>query len=110
MLRNVRWTAVSFLAVAAIGCTSSGVIPMDRGTFLITRRSAQVGFGPPVGAKADVYREANEYCARQSMVVETIKADESPSGFAQPASFSLQFRCVPEFTSPPATGTPTKVL
>jgi hypothetical protein len=101
-----------FVGASAIlvACTSSGVIPMDRGSFMISKRSAQVGYGPPIGAKADVYREANEHCAKQGMVVETLKVDESPSAFAQPASFSLQFRCVPQYPSAPAPGTPTRVL
>lgn len=43
-------------------CSSTGVVPMDSGTYLIAKRSAQVGFGPPDGVKADVYREANEFC------------------------------------------------
>jgi hypothetical protein len=41
------------------GCASSGIVPMDRGTYLITKRSGQVGIGAPVGSKAQVYKEAN---------------------------------------------------
>ena len=62
---------------------------------MISKRSAQIGFGPPIAAKADVYQEANDFCAKTGMLVETIKVDETDSGFAKPASVSLQFRCVP---------------
>ena len=42
-----------------VGCSSTGVVPMDSGTYMIAKRSAQVGFGPPDGVKADVYSELN---------------------------------------------------
>ncbi len=76
------------------GCTSTGVIPMDKDTYMLGKRSAQVGFGPPVGAKADVYREANEFCAKQNKKVETTELKMTNSGFFRPASVSLHFRCV----------------
>ena len=53
---------VAFILVA---CSSTGVVPMDSGTYMIAKRSAQVGFGPPDGVKADVYREANDFCAKK---------------------------------------------
>ena len=76
-----------------VACSSTGVIPMDSGTYMIGKRSAQVGFGPPDGTKADVYIEANEYCNKQSKSVETIKLDVTNSGFARPGNVSLTFRC-----------------
>jgi len=77
-----------------ISCSSTGVIPMDGETYMIGKRSAQVGFGPPTGTKADVYVEANAYCNKQSKSVETIKLDETDSGFAKPGNVSLTFRCI----------------
>ncbi|MGF6995537.1 hypothetical protein P3T25_003905 [Paraburkholderia sp. GAS32] len=60
---------------------------------MVSKRSAQVGFGPADGAKADIYREANDFCAKQNEKVETVSLQMTDSGFAQPASASLQFRC-----------------
>lgn len=74
-------------------CSSTGVVPMDGGTFMIAQRSAQVGFGPPDGVKADVYKEANDFCSRQQKAVETIKLDVTNSGFGRPGNVSLQFKC-----------------
>jgi hypothetical protein len=78
------------------GCTSSGVVPMDKGTYLITRRSAQIGTGTPVGTKAKVYSEANEFCARNGMTVETVNLQVNTTLVANPGSVELQFRCVPK--------------
>jgi hypothetical protein len=67
---------------------------MDNGTYMVAKRSAQIGFGPPNGPKADIYRKANDFCAKQGKAAETIALDLTNSAMAQPASASLQFRCV----------------
>ena len=74
-------------------CSSTGVVPLDGGTYMIAKRSAQVGFGPPDGVKADVYREANEFCAKKNKEVETVNLEVTNSGFARPGNVSLTFRC-----------------
>ncbi|WP_198402767.1 hypothetical protein [Methylomonas koyamae] len=75
-------------------CASTGVIPKDKGTFLIAKKSPQVGFGPPIAIKGEAYTEANEFCQREGKAVETIKLDETNSGFARAAAISLEFRCI----------------
>jgi hypothetical protein len=96
VMKTRLFALIMLLAVAAslAACVSSGVIPMDHGTFMISKRSAQAGLGPPLGTKADVYKEASAYCANQSKVIETVNLDMTDSGFARPGSVSLQFRCV----------------
>lgn len=84
---------VAVVAVALVSCSSTGVVPMDGGTYMIAKRSAQAGFGPPNGVKADVYREANAFCAKEHKTVETVNLEMTDSGFAKPGSVSLQFRC-----------------
>ena len=74
-------------------CSSTGVVPMDAGIYMIAKRSAQIGFGPPDGVKADVYKEANDFCSNQGRVVETIKLEMTNSGLARPGNVSLQFKC-----------------
>lgn len=84
------------IVILLSACSSTGVVPMDKDTYLVSKRSAQVGFGPATGAKADLYEEANAFCAKQNKAVETVNLETTPSGFARPASASLQFRCVPK--------------
>ena len=81
------------LALMFVACSSTGIIRMDSGTYMISKRSAQFGFGPPVGARADVYNEANEFCAKEKKEVETVNLDMTDSGFGRPGSVSLRFRC-----------------
>jgi hypothetical protein len=77
-------------------CSSTGIVPMDKDTYMVSKRSAQVGFGPANGARADLYEEANAFCAKQNKAIETVNLEMTDSGFARPASASLQFRCVPK--------------
>lgn len=69
---------------------------MDKGSYLIAKKSPQVGFGPPIGIKGEAYTEANEYCAKEGKVVETIKLEQTNAGLARSAAVSLEFRCVPK--------------
>ncbi len=101
MANGIR-VLIGLVAVALVtSCASSGIMTIDKDTYMITKRSAQVGFGPPVAATAYVYKEANAYCGNLSKKVETLKLDQVDSGFGRPSSASLQFRCV-EATAKPA--------
>ena len=87
---------IALLVVGLAACSSTGIVPMDKGSYLIAKKSPQVGFGPPIGVKGEAYTEANEYCAKEGKTVETIKLEETNSGFARSAAVSLEFRCVPK--------------
>jgi len=86
----MKYLITIFMLFSLLGCASSGVVPADKGTFLITKRSLQAGFGPPVGAKAAVYKEAHEYCQKHGKELETVKFDMTNSGFGRPGSVSLK--------------------
>ena len=87
---------IVLLVLGLVACASTGVVPMDKGTFFIAKKSPQVGFGPPIGVKGEAYTEANEFCAKEGKTVETIKLEETDAGFAKSAAVSLEFRCVPK--------------
>ena len=62
-------TCLVILTLVLTGCVSTGVVPMDKDIYMVSKRSAQFGFGPADGVKADVYREANEFCEKQNKKV-----------------------------------------
>jgi len=84
------------LCLGLCGCASTGVVPMDKDTYMIARGS---GYSQPVGAKAAVYREANKFCAKQNKKVETVECNMQNCSFGRPGSVSLQFRCVSDSDS-----------
>lgn len=77
-----------------VGCSATGVVPMDKGIYLVSKKSPQVGFGPSVTLKADVYKQANEFCSKQNKEVETVNFESTEAGLAKSPTASLQFRCL----------------
>ncbi|MDO8775015.1 MAG: hypothetical protein Q7K57_41180 [Burkholderiaceae bacterium] len=92
----MRFTIISILAAALLaGCASTGVVPADRGTYLISKQSAAGVFGTPDGVRADIYVEANEYCGRTGKAVETVNIEiKGAIPFVRTGSALLQFKCV----------------
>lgn len=82
--------------ILLIACASTGVVLMDKGTYMISKKSPQIGFGPPVGIKGEAYTEANEFCARNGSTVETIKYEATNAGFTRSAAVALEFKCMPK--------------
>jgi len=84
------------LALVLTGCViSSGVVPIGQGIYMLSKKSAGCGFSSAEGTKADLYVEANAFCAEQKKQIETVNAiarDGVP--FVRCASAELQFRCV----------------
>lgn len=86
--------ALPLLALA--GCASTGVVPTDGGTYMISKQSAAGVFGTPAGVTADIYVEANEFCAKRGQKVETVKVEPKDAiPFVRQGSSTLTFRCVP---------------
>ena len=101
-MRLLTGCAVMLLAA----CTSTGVVPADGDTFMIGKKSAQAGFGPPIKTEAAVFAEASEFCDGQGKEVETADLLVRNSTFGRPGSVNLKFRCVDPGTST-AYSTPT---
>ncbi|WP_212652756.1 hypothetical protein [Marinomonas sp. CT5] len=83
---------LSSLLVAS--CGSTGVIKMDSDKYMVSVKSAKVGFVSAAEEKADAYQEANEFCAKQNKSVETSNLEMRDSGLMQSASATLEFKCV----------------
>lgn len=83
------------VALALGGCASTGVVPADKGTYLISKQSAAGVFGTADGVRADIYVEANEFCAKSGRAVETVTVEVNNAiPFVRQGSATLQFRCV----------------
>lgn len=88
----------SVLCVAALaGCASSGVVQTNANEYMLAKSSAGGMFVSGESVKADLYIEANEFCSKRGMVVETIAAEgKNAIPFARTSSASLNFRCAPK--------------
>jgi len=92
----MRYIFVVMVATLFAGC-STGVVQMDKDTYMVSEKAAGCGFATAGGQEADAYEKANEFCAARNMAVETISS-EAKGGvpFARCASADLKFRCVPK--------------
>lgn len=102
-----------FVAVTTVlvGCASTGVIPIDQDSYMIGKKDGSPGLGVSLTNKADVYREANEFCKAKGLEVKTLQVTTTPAKPAQLGSTELQFKCVsPGGAAEPLVREPDKVI
>lgn len=98
----MRYTFVTLLFISLLtGCGTTGVVKLKENHFMVSTKSARVGFVNASEEKAHAYMQANKYCAEFGKEVKTIKLNMRNSGFVRnhgfatrPASASLEFSCV----------------
>ena len=97
-MRDIMRAFIAGSVMAAlVGCASSGVIPADGDTFLITKKNSGGVFGNAEALKGDLYQEANDFCRSKGAgkQVQTVNAShEGAIPFVRMGGASLQFRCV----------------
>lgn len=75
-------------------CASSGPVPIGRDTYMITKQSS-TGFHSGASVKADIYREANDFCIKQGLQFQPVKDNtkDGMPGYAF-ANAEVVFRCL----------------
>lgn len=76
------------------GCATN-IVPADGDTYLATKTSAKGMFASGSGVKADVYEEANAFCAKKGLQLETVNVTAQNGIPFRAGNAELQFRCVP---------------
>jgi hypothetical protein len=93
------------------GCQSTGVIQVDQDSYMIGKKDGTPGLGVSLSNKADVYREANDFCRKKGMEVQTLEVITTLARPAQLGSTELRFKCVmPGGTSQPFQKMPDTVI
>lgn len=92
--RTVNNLAALLFAAMAVGCASSGAIPMGNDTYMISQTSAGGMFTSMSSLKADVMTQANTFADSKGKVAVPIAAKESPAYPGRMPSFEYQFRLV----------------
>ena len=87
--------AIVLISLVFAGCSSTGVVSTGPDTYMV----AKSGGGPGAsGAEmsADLYRDANAFCAQQKKQFVRISVTEQDNKpFVRLANAKLEFRCVP---------------
>lgn len=95
MTTRLKFVSAATLIILTV-CSSTGVIPVDEGVYMISKQSAAGVFGTPAGVEADIYREANVFCAERNQVLQTVDVQtQNAVPFVHEGSATLHFRCVP---------------
>ncbi len=90
----MRMFQVLITTVFLAACASTGVVSTGPDTYMIAK-SGGIEMGSGAEVTADLYREANAFCAEQKKQLMTIKVTALDSKtFVRKASSELQFRCV----------------
>lgn len=77
------------------GCASSGIMPREDGVHSISKTSAAGVFGNTDGVRNDISVEANEFCARQGKVVQTVNIQTQEAAPGRGLGWArLDFRCI----------------
>ena len=90
-------TILLVVLITVTGCASTGIIPTGQDTFMLAKTSPACGFRSADGTKADLYIEANAYCAKQKKQLVTVNfTGRDGIILVRCASAELEFRCVAE--------------
>ncbi|MCC4833798.1 SHOCT domain-containing protein [Shewanella sp. 10N.7] len=76
------------------GCSSTGVIPMSQDSYFIGKKDGSPGIGISLSNKAEVYKEANEFCREKDLEVFVLRENVIPAAPARLGSTELTFKCV----------------
>ena len=86
----------SFLPVALflVACKSTGVIPMGQDSYFIGKKDGSPGIGVSLENKAEVYKEANQFCSSKGLEVYTVEEKVISAVPGRLGSTELNFKCV----------------
>ena len=84
---------------------------MDQDSYMIGKKDGTPGLGVSLSNKAEVYREAAEFCRAKGLDVMTLEVITTPARLAQLGSTELRFKCVtPGGTAQPFQMIPDTVI
>ena len=84
------------LAILLAGCASnSGVVPIGKDTFMVSRQAA-TGFSGSGTLKAEAFAEANQYCLSQNKTLQVVNTNEAqpPYVLGNFPKAEVQFMCL----------------
>ena len=106
-------SAMSLISMLA-ACASSGPVSIGRDTYMIAKQSS-TGFHSGGSVKADIYREASEFCVKQGLQFQPVSeiAKDGVPGYAF-ANAEVVFRCLAigdnEITRPTLKPVPNVII
>ena len=93
-LTLLRALCATAFVIGIASCASTGILPIGKDTYMVSKQTA-TGFQSAVGIKGEILREANEFCAKQGlvMVIVSLNTKDGVPGHSY-ATAELVFRAV----------------
>ncbi|MCL1127387.1 hypothetical protein [Shewanella surugensis] len=86
---------IIIMAIFLLSGCSSGVVKMERDSYMLSEKAGGCGFATGSGQEAEAYKKANKFCSKKGQQVETIYvAAKDGIPFVRCASAQLKFKCV----------------
>lgn len=103
---------ILLLAVLLAGCANAPV-PTGPDSYMLSAKS--LALGASVGdAKANAFRDANDFCAKQGKSLVIQSGQDHPGGFGRPPEAEVNFMCLDkgdrDLRRPNLTPTPNAVI
>ena len=76
------------------GCSSTGIMEIGDDRYKVSKNSMKVGFGAPTGSYEKIYKEAEDFCAKQNKTLDVVDTDIIHPAMGRPGSATLEFRCI----------------
>lgn len=93
--KEMNKALLALLALGLAGCASSGPIPTGKDTYMITKQSAGGMAVSGAKVKAQILREANDFCASNGKTMELLDSNaKNAIPFARMPSAEISFKCV----------------
>lgn len=91
---NIKIVLSVIACLILAGCQSTGVIPMSQDSYYIGKKDGSPGIGVSLSNKAEVYQEANAFCAKKGLEVKILRETITPAAPGRLGSTELHFKCV----------------
>lgn len=88
-----KYISIVIASLLISSCANTGVVKLEKDTYMVSEKNAKIGFVSASEEKAAVYKQANEFCAKQAKEVETVNLEMRDSGAFKQASATLEFKC-----------------
>lgn len=89
-----KYLVILSTALFLTACGSTGIVKLEKDTYMVSEKNTKVGFVSAAEEKASVYKQANDFCANLGKEVKTIKLEMEDSGLFKQASATLEFTCI----------------
>jgi len=90
-MTNKAWQVlILFFLCGCVNVRSTGVVPAGDDTYMVSQSGGMVT-GTEI--KADLFREANEYCQKKGKALKVVRETSRDDIFVRSASAEIRFKC-----------------